>query len=68
MKCLAQTLLTLRKSKELSQSEVIRLSKIGKNQLYLIENGKIVPKIETLIKLCEVYKISLSELFREAKL
>jgi len=41
--------------------------KLGKNQMSLIETGKVTPSIDTLIRICKTLNIKLSELISLAE-
>jgi len=56
-------ILQLRKEAKLSQSKF----KLGKNQMSLIETGKVTPSIDTLNRICDTLGIKLSELIRVAE-
>jgi len=53
----------LRKEAELSQSKF----NLGKNQMSLIETGKVTPSIDTLKRICDTLGIKLSELISLAE-
>jgi len=60
---LPKAILQLRKKAKLSQSKF----KLGKNQMSLIETGKVTPSIDTLQRICDTLKIKLSELISLAE-
>jgi len=55
---LPKAIYQLRKEAKLSQSKF----KLGKNQMSLIETGKVTPSLDTLIRICNTLNIKLSEL------
>lgn len=57
----------LRVLNRLSQSEAAERALIDKKTLSRIENGSVIPKIETLERLSNIYKADLLELFVESR-
>jgi len=60
---LPKAIYQLRKERKIRQCEF----KLGKNQMSLIEKGKVTPSIDTLIRICDTLKIKLSELISLAE-
>ena len=60
---LGRTLSLLRELRGKSQSRVAREARIGKSQLSKYENGKELPKFETLEKILHVLKVDMFEFF-----
>jgi len=65
---LGQTLRTLRESKDLSQGELARRAGMGKSQVSKYENGKELPKLDSLERLLEVLGAEPLTLFYTAHL
>ena len=60
---LARNLKRLRKQKKLSQEKLARLVDVSYNTISKIEAGKAKnPTFETLVKLADVFKVSIDEL------
>ncbi len=62
---IADNIRRIRKLKNLSQKQVALSVDIAQSQYSLIENGKVMPTIPSLIKIATVFEVSLSELVRE---
>ena len=60
---LGRTLSLLRELRGRSQTRVAREARIGKSQLSKYENGKEMPKFETLEKILHVLKVDMFEFF-----
>ncbi|HEV3072944.1 MAG TPA: helix-turn-helix transcriptional regulator [Thermoanaerobaculia bacterium] len=60
---LGRTLSLLRELRGRSQTRVAREARIGKSQLSKYENGKELPKFETLEKILHVLKVDMFEFF-----
>ena len=60
---LGRTLSLLRELRGRSQTRVAREARIGKSQLSKYENGKELPKFETLEKILQVLKVDMFEFF-----
>jgi transcriptional regulator with XRE-family HTH domain len=60
---LGRTLRLLRELRDLSQGEVAREAGIGKSQLSKYENGKELPKLESLAKVLRVLHLGPYEFF-----
>jgi len=60
---LGRTLSLLRELRGKSQTRVAREARIGKSQLSKYENGKELPKFETLEKILHVLKVDMFEFF-----
>ena len=60
---LGRTLRLLRELREKSQGEVAREAGIGKSQLSKYENGKELPKLESLAKVLKVLQLGPFEFF-----
>lgn len=54
----------IRESKGMSLREAARLANVQPIQLSHIERGMISPRLATVIKLCNAYEITLTELFK----
>ena len=59
---LGKTLQNLRKKKNISQEDIAEILNVSRQTIYNWENSKSYPDILILIKLCDIYKISLDEL------
>ncbi|MCB9262099.1 MAG: helix-turn-helix transcriptional regulator [Flavobacteriales bacterium] len=60
---LGKQIKSLRKQRNLTQAELAELMDIDESALRRLEIGKITnPKLSTLLKLCNAFKISLNEL------
>lgn len=64
-KRLAKRLRQLRESKGLSQEELAFEAHLGRSYYWRVEQGAINVTLETLIRLCNVLKVSLGDLFVE---
>jgi len=60
---LPKAILQLREEQNLKQWQF----KLGKNQMSLIETGKVTPSIDTLNRICDTLNIKLSELISFAE-
>jgi transcriptional regulator with XRE-family HTH domain len=60
---LGKTLSLLRELRGKSQSRVAREARIGKSQLSKYENGKELPKLDSLEKILRVLKVDMFEFF-----
>ena len=60
---LGRTLSLLRELRGKSQSRVAREARIGKSQLSKYENGKELPKLDSLEKILRVLKVDMFEFF-----
>jgi len=60
---LPKAILQLREEQNLKQWQF----KLGKNQMSLIETGKVTPSLDTLIRICNTLNIKLSELISLAE-
>ncbi|MGH9363286.1 MAG: helix-turn-helix domain-containing protein [Thermoanaerobaculia bacterium] len=60
---LGRTLRLLRELRDLSQGQVARDAGIGKSQLSKYENGKELPKLESLAKVLKVLRLGPYEFF-----
>lgn len=67
IKNFADKLRDLRLENNLTQEEVAALALISKKTLSRIENGTVIPKIETLELLSDVYKADLIKLYLESR-
>lgn len=54
----------LRNSRKVSQQDISLTTGIDRAFISEIENGKKIPSLETLIKITEYFKISLSDFFK----
>lgn len=63
----SERLLAYRETTGLSRRKVAKLVDVPEKTLYRIENNntEFVPKLSTLIKLCNFYEKSLSDLFEK---
>lgn len=64
---LGKTLQNLRKKKNISQEDMAEILNVSRQTISNWENSKSYPDILILIKLCDIYKISLDELLKEDK-
>ncbi|MDT2905182.1 helix-turn-helix transcriptional regulator [Lactococcus lactis] len=58
MEYFGNKLKTLRKSKELTQSELARQLNLSKGTVSSYEQGKMYPSVEVLIKMCQILGVS----------
>jgi transcriptional regulator with XRE-family HTH domain len=69
MSKLPDNLLLLRKNKGLTQDDVADYLKLSKTAYFRYENDKAEPNIETLIKLADLYNVTIDQLVgRESKI
>jgi transcriptional regulator with XRE-family HTH domain len=54
----------LRNSRKVSQQDISLTTGIDRAFISEIENGKKIPSLETLIKITDYFKISLSDFFK----
>lgn len=54
----------LREHRGIDQKSFAFDCEISRTQLYMIENGKTNPRIQTLIKIAEGFELSVSELLK----
>lgn len=59
---LSTNLIKLRKSKNLTQAELASLLQYSDKTISKWENGEIIPSVENLIKLANIYSVSLDEI------
>ena len=52
----------LRKEKGMTQAEISKLLDVGQNTYSYWESGKVQPDIQTLIKLSDIFRVSLDYL------
>lgn len=64
---LGKTLQNLRKDKNISQEDIAEILNVSRQTISNWENSKSFPDILILIKLCEIYKISLDDLLKKDK-
>lgn len=64
-KKLARRLRQLRESKGLSQEELAYEAQLGRSYYWRVEQGLINVTLETLVRLCNVFKVQISDLFDE---
>ena len=62
---LGKTLQELRKAKNISQEDMAAILNVSRQTISNWENSKSYPDILALIKLCDIYKISLDDLLKE---
>lgn len=55
----------IRMERNMSQSELERLSGVHWNTIYRIETGTISPNVDTALKLCKALNCSLDDIFGE---
>lgn len=67
-KLLGQQIITYRKLKKLSQTQLANLVGKDRQYIYKIEKGIVTPNIVTISIIASALNISLSELFIEIKL
>ena len=60
---IAENIKTLRKKKNWSQSELAEKIGVHLTHINRIENGKYNPSIEDIIKLSEIFEVSIEEIF-----
>lgn len=63
MKIFGERLKELRKDKKLTQSELAKQLEVSGNTIYSWENDKQEPSMSTLLKLSEIFEVSLDFLF-----
>lgn len=63
MKIFGDRLKELRKDKKLTQNELAKQLKVSGNTVYSWENDKQEPSMATLLKLSEIFEVSLDFLF-----
>lgn len=61
-KSVGKNIRRLRKRKDLLQRDLARLLNVSQNAISLYEKGKREPGIENLIKLCDIFDVSLDYL------
>lgn len=61
---LSTTLVRLRKKKGISQKELAKELKITRQAVSRWETGRAAPAMETLLQLCNLYEVTLDELYR----
>jgi len=64
-KKLAVRLRQLRQSKGLSQEDLAFEAGLGRSYYWRVEQGLINVTLETLVKLCNVLKVEIADLFQE---
>lgn len=67
MDYISENIKQLRKIKELSQKQVAMEIGMAQGQYSRVEGGKVVPTLQTLSKIAEVFEIKLVELFKNPK-
>ena len=67
MKHIAHNIKKLRKLKNLTQKELALSIDIPQGQYSRIENGKVIPTVQTLAKIAEALEVHISELFIEGE-
>jgi transcriptional regulator with XRE-family HTH domain len=60
----AENLLRLRQARELSQEELAALASIHRTQISLMESGKRLPRLDTLVKLAGALEVESSLLMK----
>lgn len=65
-KRLAKRLRQLRESKGLSQEELAYEARLGRSYYWRVEQGLINVTLETLVRLCNVLKAEIVDLFKES--
>ena len=63
-KRLGQRIVELRKGKGWNQSDLARACNKDRQAIEKIENGKVNPTIYTVLEICKVLEISLSDFFK----
>lgn len=58
-------LVELRKSKAITQTELGQMLHLSRTAISNYETGKLEPSMDTLIKLSEIFNISLDELMKD---
>ncbi len=58
-----QRLFDLRLANQLSQRELAEKSGVARNTIMRIENGDVVPNMETCQRICDALNVSLGEVF-----
>ncbi len=64
---LAKNLKVLRAKHDYSQEQLAELADISQQQISFLENGKINPKLTMLVKIAEVFGITVNDLIYESK-
>lgn len=64
---LAKNLKVLRAKHDYSQEQLAELADISQQQISFLENGKINPKLIMLVKIAEVFGITVNDLIYESK-
>lgn len=59
------TLKKLRQDQNLTIQDVARLSDISRGMLSRLENGQVMPSLETLCRVCRAVNVSMSQLFKD---
>lgn len=67
-KLVGTEIITFRKMRNLSQTELAELVGKDRQYIYKIEKGKVTPNISTLAIIASALKISLSDLFQNIKI
>lgn len=63
MKIFGERLKELRREKKLTQSELAKQLEVSGNTIYSWENDKQEPSMSTLVRLSEIFEVSLDFLF-----
>lgn len=63
MKIFGERLKELRLEKRMTQSDVGKILNVSGNTIYSWEHDKQEPSMSTLLKLCEIFNVSLDYLF-----
>jgi transcriptional regulator with XRE-family HTH domain len=61
---LGETIYRLRTEKQLSQGELAEMLEVSRQSISKWENNSAVPELEKLIRLCEIFGVSLDELVK----
>ena len=67
IKYFGDNLRTLRKARRMSGKEVFTLLGVDEKNYYEWEGGKHIPKLETLLRLCNILGVSMDVLLRGNK-
>lgn len=67
-KLVGEQIVILRKSRNLSQTELAEMVSKDRQYIYKIEKGRVTPNIATLAIIASALGVSLSELFMDIKI
>ena len=64
---LGETIYRLRTEKQLSQGELAEMLEVSRQSISKWENNSAVPELEKLLRLSEIFEVSLDELVKGAE-